>query len=140
MRTSSRQRWREPERRISPGPSWRQASAGVFLIALLATVPTTGDIDLTWEAAPAGLRRGQAVQGKLELGGDLPATVLPAGPFLEASGGAWIFVLDADGKGAERRAVKLGRRTTETVEVLSGLKPGDQVVSNALVLQNTVEQ
>jgi hypothetical protein len=25
-------------------------------------------------------------------------------------------------------------------EVVSGMKPGDQVVSNALVLQNTVEQ
>jgi hypothetical protein len=25
-------------------------------------------------------------------------------------------------------------------EIVSGLKPGDQVVSNALVLQNTVEQ
>jgi cobalt-zinc-cadmium efflux system membrane fusion protein len=25
-------------------------------------------------------------------------------------------------------------------EVVSGIKPGDQVVSNALVLQNTVEQ
>jgi hypothetical protein len=25
-------------------------------------------------------------------------------------------------------------------EVISGVKPGDQVVSNALVLQNTVEQ
>ena len=25
-------------------------------------------------------------------------------------------------------------------EVISGIKPGDQVVSNALVLQNTVEQ
>jgi HlyD family secretion protein len=88
------------------------------------------DIDLTWDAPPSGLRRGQAVQGKLELGGDLPATVLPAGPFLETSGGAWIFVLDADGAGAQRRSVKLGRRTTETVEVLSGLKPGDRVVTS----------
>lgn len=88
------------------------------------------DIDLTWEAAPAGLRRGQAVQGKLELGGDQPAAVLPAGPFLEASGGAWVFVLDKDGAGAERRTVKLGRRTTEAVEVVGGLKPGDRVVTS----------
>jgi hypothetical protein len=34
------------------------------------------------------LRRGQAVQGKLELGGDRDSVVVPAGPFLEASGGA----------------------------------------------------
>jgi HlyD family secretion protein len=89
------------------------------------------DIDLAWDGtAPAGLRRGQAVQGKLELGGDVPAQVLPAGPFLEATGGAWVFVLDHDGTAAERRSVKLGRRTTEAVEVLSGLKPGDRVVTS----------
>ena len=45
-------------------------------------------IDLAWDGAPPpGLRRGQAAQGKLELGGDAPAVVLPAGPFLEASSG-----------------------------------------------------
>ena len=89
------------------------------------------EIDLAWDgAAAAGLRRGQAVQGKLELGGDAPAVVLPAGPFLEASGGAWVFVLDHDGAGATRRPIKLGRRTTEAVEVLSGLRPGDRVVTS----------
>jgi HlyD family secretion protein len=89
------------------------------------------DVDLAWTGeAPTGLRRGQAVQGKLELGGDVPATILPAGPFLEASGGAWVFVVDRDGTGAVRRTVKLGRRTVEAVEVLGGLKPGDRVVTS----------
>ncbi len=89
------------------------------------------DVDLAWDGkAPDGLRRGQAVQGKLELGGDVPATIVPAGPFLEASGGAWVFVLDPGGSVAERRSVKLGRRTAEAVEVLSGLKPGDRVVTS----------
>jgi HlyD family secretion protein len=89
------------------------------------------DIDLAWDAGPpAGLRRGQAVQGKLELGGDVAAVVLPSGPFLEATGGAWVFVVDADGTTASRRAVKLGRCTPESVEVLGGLKPGDRVVTS----------
>jgi len=89
------------------------------------------DIDLAWDAAaPAGLRRGQAVQGKLELGGEAAAVVLPSGPFLEATGGAWVFVVDADGTTASRRSVKLGRRTPESVEVLGGLKPGDRVVTS----------
>jgi HlyD family secretion protein len=89
------------------------------------------EIDLAWEGeAPAGLRRGQAVQGKLELGGDASAVVLPAGAFLGTSGGGWVFVLDRDGSEAVRRSVKLGRRTTETVEVLDGLRPGDRVVTS----------
>jgi HlyD family secretion protein len=89
------------------------------------------EIDLAWEgAAPPGLRRGQAVQGKLELGDDATTVVVPAGPFLEASGGAWVFVVESDGTSAVRRPVRLGRRTTEAVEVLSGLHPGDRVVTS----------
>jgi HlyD family secretion protein len=64
------------------------------------------------------------------MGNDTPATVVRAGPFLEVSGGAWVFVLDANGSSATRRPVKLGRRTTEMVEVLSGLHPGDRVVTS----------
>jgi HlyD family secretion protein len=87
------------------------------------------EIDLAWEnGMPAGLRRGQAVNGKLELGGDAPAVVLPTGPFLEASGGGWVFVLDHDG--AVKRPVRLGRRNAEAVEVLDGLKAGDRVVTS----------
>jgi len=87
------------------------------------------DVDLTWNgAAPAGLERGEAVQGNLEVGGDVSALVLPAGPFLNASGGAWVFVVGPNG--AERRSVKLGRRTTKAVEVLSGLRAGDRVVTS----------
>jgi HlyD family secretion protein len=89
------------------------------------------EVDLTWEGAkPGDLRRGEAVQGKLELGGDVPAVLLPAGPFLEASGGAWVFVVDPDGSSAARRTVKLGRRTSESVEVVEGLKPGERVITS----------
>ncbi len=99
------------------------------------------EVDLAWERAAApGLRRGQALQGKLELGGDATAVVLPAGPFLEASGGAWVFVLDRDGNSATRRAVKLGRRTTEAVEVLDGLAPGDRVVTSDYTQLNRIER
>lgn len=87
------------------------------------------DVDLAWDGAPPpGLKRGEAVQGNLETGGDVSALVLPAGPFLNASGGAWVFVVGANG--AERRSVKLGRRTAKAVEVLSGLRAGDLVVTS----------
>jgi HlyD family secretion protein len=89
------------------------------------------EIDLAWEGSvPRSLKRGEAVQGKLELGDNAATMLLPAGPFLEASGGAWVFVVDPDGTSAVRRPVRLGRRTTETVEVLDGLQPGDHVVTS----------
>jgi HlyD family secretion protein len=89
------------------------------------------EIDLSWDGIPpADLRRGQTVQGKLELGEDAATVVLPAGPFLEASGGAWVFVVEPDGSTAVRRPVKLGRRTTQSVEVLGGLLPGERVITS----------
>jgi multidrug efflux pump subunit AcrA (membrane-fusion protein) len=39
-----------------------------------------------------------------------------------------LFVLEADGRHALRRAVKLGRGSADAVEILSGLKPGDRVI------------
>lgn len=78
--------------------------------------------------SPPDLLRGQSLQGRLSLGEDKPGLVLASGAFLEASGGDWIFVLNADGKSAERRRIKLGRRNAEQVEVLTGLAAGDRVV------------
>jgi HlyD family secretion protein len=82
------------------------------------------------EATPAGLLPGQALQGKLALGADRTATILPAGAFLERTGGDWIFVLTKDGKSALRRTIKIGRRNAEQVEILSGLAPAEQAITS----------
>jgi HlyD family secretion protein len=37
-------------------------------------------------------------------------------------------VLDKDGSRAEKRSVRLGRRSSSQIEVLSGLAAGDRVV------------
>jgi HlyD family secretion protein len=39
-----------------------------------------------------------------------------------------MFKLDADGLYATRTAVHLGRSSVNTIEVVSGLKPGDRVI------------
>jgi HlyD family secretion protein len=77
---------------------------------------------------PAGLLRGQSLQGRLSLGEDQQGLVLESGAFLEGSGGDWVFVLAADGDTAHRRRIKLGRRSAEQVEVLSGLAAGERVI------------
>jgi HlyD family secretion protein len=87
------------------------------------------DVELRFEgAAPPGLLPGQAVNGTLALGADTSAIVLEAGPFLEASGGSWAFVVANDGHTAERRPIRLGRRSARQVEIAAGLTPGDTVV------------
>ncbi len=88
-------------------------------------------VDLAFQGVPPpGLLPGQAVQGKLSLGADRPALVLPAGAFLERSGGDWVFVVAPDGSHADRRRIKIGRRNAEQVDVLSGLAPGERVITS----------
>ncbi len=80
-------------------------------------------------AAPPNIRRGQTLQMRLVLGDSTDrATLLSNGPFFNDTGGAWVFVLDPDGKVATRRTVQLGRRNPSTIEVEAGLVPGDEVI------------
>ena len=81
-------------------------------------------------AAPTGLLPGQALEGRLSLGGDRRALILPAGAFLERTGGDWVMVVDKSGRHALRRRIRLGRRNADQVEVLSGLGPGERVITS----------
>lgn len=88
-------------------------------------------IDLAFEGAnPDGLVAGATAQGSLQLGGDTAARILPVGAFLDRSGGNWVFVVAKDGKSAQRRQIKVGRRTTEQLEVLNGLAAGERVITS----------
>lgn len=88
-------------------------------------------VDLDFQgASPATLVEGAAAQGRLQLGGDTQGTILPIGPFIERTGGDWAFVLGHDGDTAERRRIKVGRRTSEQLEILAGLRPGERVITS----------
>lgn len=80
--------------------------------------------------SPPALIEGADAQGSLQLGGDTQAVVLPAGPYLERTGGDWVFVVAPDGQSAERRHVRVGRRTNEQVEILRGLTAGERVITS----------
>ncbi|MFD3266559.1 efflux RND transporter periplasmic adaptor subunit [Phenylobacterium ferrooxidans] len=91
----------------------------------------TFQMEMAFAQAPhAGLLQGQALEGRLTLGGDSKGLVLAAGPFLERSGGDWVMVLDKGGRRADRRRIRLGRRNAEQVEILSGLAPGERVLTS----------
>ena len=79
---------------------------------------------------PADLHRGQTLDVRVTLGSTRTTLVAPVGGWLESGGGATVFVLDADGAHARRRAVKIGRRNPEQAEILSGLSAGDHIVTS----------
>lgn len=90
------------------------------------------EVDLEFEReAPEGIRRGQTLHIRLELG-DLEETVQVArGGFYQATGGHWAYVLDAAGERATRRSIALGRQNPRVYEVLEGLEPGEQVITSS---------
>ena len=90
------------------------------------------EVDLVFEgAAPEGIRRGQTLHIRLELG-DLEETVQVArGGFYQATGGHWAYVLNPAGERATRRSIALGRQNPRVYEVLEGLEPGEQVITSS---------
>jgi HlyD family secretion protein len=89
----------------------------------------TFKVDLHFNAtAPGDIHVGQAIDLKVELGGASPAVIVANGPFYQDTGGNWVFVVVHNGAYAERRNIRLGRRNPDYVEVVDGLKPGEQVI------------
>ncbi|MES2444857.1 MAG: efflux RND transporter periplasmic adaptor subunit [Pseudomonadota bacterium] len=79
---------------------------------------------------PADLQRGQTLQARLTLGDPTPARMIPNGAFYNETGGAWVFVVAPDGRSAVKRTVRLGRRNSDSIEVLEGLDPGERVITS----------
>lgn len=88
------------------------------------------EVDMTFDEEPAGLRRGQTLQGRLTLGDNADALMIPNGSFYQESGGNWVFVVSPDGSEAVKRTVRLGRRNTDFIEVLDGLQKGERVITS----------
>ncbi len=89
------------------------------------------EVDMDFDGpTPEGIRRGQSLRLRIELGQASEELLLPVGGFYKDTGGNWVFVLDSDNK-AVRRNIKLGRKNTENFEVLEGLQPGDRVITSS---------
>ena len=83
------------------------------------------------DEAPQGIRRGQTLQIRLSLSDETQAVLVPKGGFFQQTGGNWIFKLSEDGSKAYKVDIQLGRQNPDYYEVLSGIKPGDKVVTSS---------
>jgi len=89
-------------------------------------------VDMQFEGkVPEGIRRGQTLQIGLELSEEKQAILLAKGGFYQQTGGNWVFKLSKDGKTAYKVDVQLGSQNPDYYEVLSGLQPGDKVVTSS---------
>ena len=78
--------------------------------------------------APENIRSGQTYYLNLQLGEAAEAILIPRGSFYQATGGKWIYVLDASGEKAFRREIRIGRQNPQYYEVVEGLQPGEKVI------------
>jgi len=83
------------------------------------------------DKVPDGIRRGQTLQIRLALSDETQALLLPRGGFYQQTGGNWIFKVGESGSVAYKAEIQLGRQSPYYYEVLGGLKPGDQVITNS---------
>lgn len=89
------------------------------------------DVDMIFVGeTPQGIRRGQSLRLRIELGQSSEELLLPVGGFYKDTGGNWVYVLDQESR-AVKRNIKLGRKNTEHFEVLEGLQPGDRVITSS---------
>lgn len=106
-----------------------------YMLAITYIYPTIQngrfEVDMEFQdETPQGIRRGQSLRMRIELGQASEELILPVGGFYKDTGGNWVFVLEDDNK-AVRRNIKLGRKNSEHFEVLEGLQPGDRVITSS---------
>lgn len=89
------------------------------------------DVDMVFSKIPDGIRRGQSVPVRLQLGKPAEATLLATGGFFSDTGGNWVYVLSESGATASKRNISLGRKNPQFFEVLSGLEAGEQVITSS---------
>lgn len=89
----------------------------------------TVTVDVKLEGAlPQGARPDLSVDGTIEIEKLTDVLYVGRPTFGQPNSQVTLFRLDPDGKGATRVPVKLGRSSVNTIEILEGLRVGDQVV------------
>jgi len=108
----------------------RQFAATVTEIAAAAD-PQTGTYELKLSVDPQGERFVQGLVAKVVIADQDEAgvPVVPVTALLEADGRAAIVFVVAENDHAKRVAVQTGRLLGERIEIVTGLSPGDRVVT-----------
>ena len=98
-------------------------------------------VDMVFKGkVPKGIRRGQTLQILLALSDARQALLLPKGGFYQQTGGNWIFKVNENGSLAYKVDIQLGNQNTDYYEVLSGLQPGDKVITSSYENYGTMQE
>jgi RND family efflux transporter MFP subunit len=110
-------------------PTGKLVSLGRVLEPQSRTLPIT----FAFDNETRGLPVGQAVFLHLLMDSTAPRPVVPAAAVVDDAGRPIVFV-QREGETFERRAVTLGARSGDLVQVMDGLKAGERVVTKGAYL------
>jgi HlyD family secretion protein len=114
--------------RISSGGVTGVVKGRVSRIDPAATNGTVG-VDVILEGAlPAGARPDLSIDGVIELERLVDVLYVESPAFGQEGGTIMLFKIDPQTQLAHRTTVKLGKRSVQFVEILEGLREGDQVI------------
>jgi HlyD family secretion protein len=90
-------------------------------------------VDMLFQGKPPSqLARGQSLHIRLALSTNKSrALLLPRGGFYQQTGGNWVYKVIDNGQKAVKQPIRLGRQNPDYFEVLSGLQPGDKVITSS---------
>ena len=124
---------REAEIEVSGQPDRIQTGRLVSVGKVLDPQSRTLPITFAFDNGALGLPVGQAVFLHLLLEATAPRPVVPVSALVDDAGRPIVFV-QREGEAFERRAVTLGPRSGDVVQVTDGVKPGDRVVTKGAYL------
>jgi RND family efflux transporter MFP subunit len=110
-------------------PTGKLVSLGRVLDPQSRTLPIT----FAFDNQTRGLPVGQTVFLHLLMDSTAPRPVVPAAAVVDDAGRPIVFV-QREGETFERRAVTLGARSGDLVQVMDGVKPGERVVTKGAYL------
>jgi HlyD family secretion protein len=97
----------------------------------------TRTVDCTLDGPlPSGAVPNLSVDGTVEIERLADVVYIGRPVFGQPNSSVSLFKLEPDGKGASRLTVKLGRSSVNTIEVVEGLRVGDQVILSDMSAQD----
>jgi RND family efflux transporter MFP subunit len=88
------------------------------------------EVDLVFTGTmPDNVRVGKSFRVQIELGQPEQAVIIPRGNFYQATGGQWIYKVNAAGDKAVKVPITVGRQNPQQYEITEGLQPGDRVIT-----------
>ncbi len=87
---------------------------------------------------PEGLRQNQRVSIRIVLEDKPDVIKLRKAAYLDSSAGRYVYVISGDT--ATKRSVSFGRQSVNEVEVISGLEPGEEIISSDISKFKQAEQ